>query len=245
MIEATVLRVSGIPCLLIRDNRFDRCPVVVHYHGWSGHKGSARNPELWQIQLASSGVTVICPDCCEHGERQTSKQFRKTFNGWAFICDAMEQTRAEAAMLLDAILALPHVSTQRPQVSGISMGGLIAQMVFAGDPRWASLVSVIGRSSFHQADAWCREAQSGTWAEKWCDRFATQNHPDRFVNRPVLFIDGANDDDCPAAINAETVRRINALGGAAEQFVDPAAGHAFTASMEARMTAWLVAHAAH
>ena len=65
---------------------------------------------------------------------------------------------------------------------------------------------------------------------------------DRFTDRPVLFIDGGQDTDCPAAINAETVRRINEAGGQAEHFVDSAVGHEFSSNMRDRYLDWMMAH---
>ena len=108
------------------------------------------------------------------------------------------------------------------------MGGLIAQMVFAENKEYVSMVSVVGRSSFYQADEWCRQAQAGSWCDGWCAQYATQSHPKRFTDRPLLFIDGALDTDCPAETNAETVRLINEEGGQAEHFVDPNFGHGFS-----------------
>jgi len=122
------------------------------------------------------------------------------------------------------------------------MGGLIAQMVFAENSEFVSLASVVGRSSFYQADEWCRRAQAGTWCDDWCAEFATQSHPERFVDRPVLFIDGALDTDCPSAVNAETTRLINAAGGQAEHFVDPDFGHGFSTPMREKFVDWLLAH---
>ena len=146
----------------------------------------------------------------------------------------MDRTRREAPALFEAVLELPHGCATRPQVSGLSMGGLIAQMVFAENRSLASMVSVVGRSSFLQADEWCRQAQQGTWCDSWCAEHATQSQPGRFTDRPVLFIDGGLDTDCPAATNAETVRLINAHGGRAEHFVDAEVGHAFSPTMRAR-----------
>ncbi len=184
----------------------------------------------------------MAPDCYEHGERRTDAWFRVQFNGWAFVCQAMDRTRQEAPELFDAAVALPFVSPENPQVCGTSMGGLIAQMVFAENRAFASMVSIVGRSSFFQADEWCRRAQRGTWCDEWCAEYATQLHPQRFTDRPVLFIDGGLDTDCPAATNAETVRLINEQGGRAEHFVDPDVGHARSALMRSRFVTWLIAH---
>lgn len=152
----TVVRtvLADIPCLLFQDDRFSESSVLIHYHGWTGDKGDVNAPHQTLMRAASAGFTVIAPDCVEHGERRTDAWFRAMFNGWAFICDAMDRTRQEAPKLLNTALALPNVSCQNPQVAGVSMGGLIAQIVFAQDKRFASLISVIGRSSFHQADKW-------------------------------------------------------------------------------------------
>ena len=244
MIEIERQELAGIPCLVLRDTRLDAAPVVVHYHGWTGNKGSIQNPDQSLVQLASAGFLVVAPDCYEHGERRTEAWFRAQFNGWRFVCEAMDRTRREAAGLLEAVMALPYSESRQPQVTGTSMGGLIAQMVFAENQAYVSMVSVVGRSSFFQADEWCRQAQQGTWCDDWCAEHATQSHPDRFTDRPLLFIDGGLDTDCPAATNAETVRLINAAGGQAEHFVDPEVGHAFSPIMRRKFVDWVTSHAA-
>ena len=58
----------------------------------------------------------------------------------------------------------------------------------------------------------------------------------------VLFIDGGQDTDCPAAVNAETVRLINEAGGRAEHMVDDAEGHGFSPLMREHYLEWFVAH---
>ncbi len=242
MIEIERQELAGIPCVTLRDAGVAESPVIIHYHGWTGNKGAVETPDQSQARLASVGFLVVAPDCYEHGERATDAWFSAQFNGWAFICQAMDKTRQEAADLFDAVMALPFASARDPQVTGGSMGGLIAQMVFAENSEFVSLVSVVGRSSFYQADDWCRRAQAGSWCDDWCAEYATQTHPERFTDRPVLFVDGALDTDCPPAVNAETVRLINARGGNAEHFVDPDFGHGFSQPMRDKVVDWLVAH---
>ncbi len=242
MIEIERQELAGIPCITLRDTRAADAPVIIHYHGWTGSKGAVETPDQSQVLLASAGFLVVAPDCYEHGERATDAWFRAQFNGWAFICQAMDKTRAEATALFEAVMDLPFSSARNPQVTGGSMGGLIAQMVFAENAAFVSLVSVVGRSSFNQADEWCRRAQAGTWCDDFCAEFATQSHPERFTDRPLLFIDGALDTDCPAEVNAETVRLINERGGHAEHFVDPNFGHGFSPPMREKFVDWLLAH---
>ncbi|MCY3833712.1 MAG: dienelactone hydrolase family protein [Chloroflexi bacterium] len=242
MIEIERRELAGIPCLTLRDTRVAEAPVIIHYHGWTGSKGAVETPDQSQVRLASAGFLVVAPDCYEHGERATDAWFRAQFNGWAFICQAMDKTRAEAGALYEAVMGLPFSSARNPQVTGASMGGLIAQMVSAENKDLASMASVVGRSSFYQADEWCRAAQRGAWTDDWCAEYATQSHPERFSDRPLLFIDGALDTDCPAEVNAETVRLINERGGRAEHFVDPDFGHGFSQPMRDKFVSWLVAH---
>lgn len=242
MLTAVRTVLADIPCLLFQDDRFSESPLLIHYHGWTGEKGDVSAPNQTLMRAASAGFTVVAPDCVEHGERRTDAWFRAMFNGWAFICEAMDRTRHEAPVLLDAALGLPTVSDKNPQVAGVSMGGLIAQMVFAQDKRFTSLISIIGRSSFYQADEWCRQAQVGTWCDQWCAEYATQSHPERFTDRPVLFMDGGQDTDCPATVDAETVRLINERGGQAQQFVDDAVGHEFSPMMREQYIEWIIEH---
>jgi pimeloyl-ACP methyl ester carboxylesterase len=233
---------ADIPCLVLQDDDSTASPLLLYYHGWTSHKGDVNAPDGILVEAASAGFTVIAPDCAEHGERRTDAWSRATFNGWAFIMELGNQTRLEAPALLDAALALPNTTAMNPQVTGISMGGVIAQLVFAQDKRWASLVSIVGRSSFYQADPWCRKAQEGTWCDAFCAEHATQSHPERFVDRPLLFLDGGQDTDCPAATNTETVRLINNAGGQAQQYIDESVGHNFSPSMKQRYMTWVIAH---
>ena len=239
MIEAKSTRLHGIPCIILRETRNHCGPLLLHYHAWGDKKGSVFNPDITLIQAASEGFVVICPDCPEHGERETGAQFKKIMNGWAFLCKVMEEARQESQILLDKIFALPYVSTKQAVVSGISMGALIAQMVFAEDKRLSVLVSVIGRSSFFQVDSWCREAQQGNWANRWCAKYATQAHPKRFAGRPILFLDGGKDPLNPPAVNAKTVKLINRAGGTAQQIVDRKAIHCFSPGMRGKFIDWI------
>ncbi|MBA3710621.1 MAG: alpha/beta fold hydrolase [Planctomycetes bacterium] len=240
MIDISAVTLADVPCLVVRAPTIERRPLLIWHHGWSGHKGDPANPSAHLLKLAQAGLVVVCPDAPGHGERANAEfQRRRQFNGWAVICAAMEQARGEAGPLLDAALALPGIAPTYACVAGVSMGGVIAQLAFASEPRFAALVSVIGRSSLHQADPWCRDAQRGTWCERWCDQQAPSGHPERFGERPVLFVDGGLDDDCPAAINAETVARINAAGGRAEHSVDPACGHDYSESMQDSVRTWI------
>ncbi|HCN07380.1 MAG TPA: hypothetical protein DIT01_05565 [Lentisphaeria bacterium] len=241
MLFANTQDIAGIPCTVYSDGQVAETPVLVFYHGWTGDKNHEDHAPTMAAAVAA-GFVVVAPDCVEHGDRISGVHFRAVFNGWAFICEAMDRTRQEASRLLDAVLELPFCSSTRPQVGGVSMGGLIAQMVFAEEKRYATLTSIVGRSSFYQADEWCRRAQAGTWCDDWCAAFATQSHPERFVDRPVLFIDGGDDPDCRPEIDAETVRLINAAGGAAAHFVEAGYGHGISPVMTARFTAWLVQH---
>jgi len=242
MLSLTLEEIAGIPCAVHRDDQLTEAPVLIQYHGWTSDKSTSGDARE-MAGTVEAGFVVVMPDCVEHGDRKTDAwETRVMLNGWAFICDVMERTRQEGSALLDAVLGLPYVSAAGPQVGGASMGGLIAQMVFAEEKRYVSMTSIVGRSSFYQADEWCRRAQVGTWCDEWCAEFATQSHPERFIDRPVLFMDGGEDTNCPAAVNAETVRLINAAGGAAEHFVESGFGHGFSEAMQARYIAWLVKH---
>jgi dienelactone hydrolase len=239
MINAIAMTIRGIPCIVLRDTRNGHGPLLLHYHAWGEHKGNVSHPDITLVQAASLGFTVICPDCPEHGTRQTAAQFRKVMNGWAFLCTIMDQARQESRKLLDGVFALPFVSKDKPVVSGVSMGALIAQLVFAENRRLSALISVVGRSSFLQFDPWCRQAQRGSWADAWCAKHATQKRPKRFADRPVLFLDGGKDPLCPPAVNAKTVKLINRARGMVRQVVDRKAGHCFSERMRREFIDWI------
>ncbi|MCC6423136.1 MAG: prolyl oligopeptidase family serine peptidase [Phycisphaerales bacterium] len=239
MIVASSTRIQNIPCLILREMRFGCGPLLLHYHAWAEDKGNLLSPDITLVQAASEGFTVICPDCPEHGGRKTAAQFRKTMNGWAFICAVIEQAKQESGKLLESLFDLPFVSSRHGVISGVSMGALIAQMIFAQEQRLGALVSVVGRSSLLQYDPWCRQAQLGNWASKWGQKQAMQAHPKRFIGRSILFLDGAKDTLCPPVINAKTVKLINRVGGQAIQIIDRNAGHCFSLSMRHQFINWI------
>jgi len=80
MIDIEGQEICGIPCITIRDTRVEQVPVIIHYHGWTGDKGTVETPDQSLAQLASAGFLVVAPDCYEHGERQTDDCFRAQFN---------------------------------------------------------------------------------------------------------------------------------------------------------------------
>ena len=100
MIEIERQDIAGIPCITLSDTRVEEAPVIIYYHGWTGSKGTVENPDQSLVRLASAGFLVVAPDCHEHGERATDDWFRAQFNGWAFICEAMDKTRQEAAAIV-------------------------------------------------------------------------------------------------------------------------------------------------
>lgn len=55
-------------------------------------------------------------------------------------------------------------------------------------------------------------------------------------------MDGGQDMDCPAEIDAETVRLINERGGKAQQLVDDIVGHEFSPMMRERYIEWIIEH---
>lgn len=233
---------SGIPSVVYRDPGIEPSRLVLHYHGWNGEK--LPDPEIQSLFEAASrrGVVVVCPDCLWHGERQDPElRFRKVFNGWAFICEVMEAARRESPGLCRAIFTQLGLPALEVRVSGISMGGLIAQLVLLELPECREGLSILGRSSFHQADPWCRQAQKGTEWEAWCDRHAPLSNPERYRDRRLRFLDGGRDSDCPAEINRATVGKIRGAGGDASQWVDPDAGHLVSAAMRERFAQWLAA----
>ena len=114
MIDIERQELVGIPCITLRDRRVEDAPVLIHYHGWTGNKGAIETPDKSLVQLASAGFLVVAPDCYEHGERMTEAWFRAQFNGWAFICEAMDKTRQEAGALFEAVMTLPYAFRAQP-----------------------------------------------------------------------------------------------------------------------------------
>ena len=49
------VELAGIPSLIIREKKLEEAPAVIHYHGWTGDKGSLENLDQSLVQLASAG----------------------------------------------------------------------------------------------------------------------------------------------------------------------------------------------
>ena len=98
--------------------------------------------------------------------------FAFSYNGWAFVCQAMDETRAEASALFDAAMALPYSSARNPQVCGTSMGGLIAQMIFAENKAFVSMVSNCRAARvFTRPMTGVGRPQRGTGSDDWCAKY--------------------------------------------------------------------------
>ena len=114
MLAIDRVELAGIPSLIIREERLEKAPAVIHYHGWTGDKGGLENLDQSLVQLASAGFCVVAPDCFEHGERRTDAWFRAAVQrlGLRLSGDGPDQAGG-AGTLRRSTMALSFVSPDR------------------------------------------------------------------------------------------------------------------------------------
>lgn len=138
--------VQGVPLFLCTPDNTLKAPLVVYIHGFTGTKiGGA---EL-AYRLAEIGIATLSLDAAMHGDRP-DEALANSFKGpqptdiypyesgldrlWLMF-QIIQQTADDISKLLDHYAADPRIDVQNTGVCGASMGGMIAYLAAAREPR--------------------------------------------------------------------------------------------------------------
>ena len=237
MIKERKIIINTIPTIMIGDDNSNR-GLVIFYHGWTSNK------DLQSIRgriLASYGYRVLMPDCAHHGERgfldYDAPETYPLF--WQIIMQNIE----EGQCLLD--YANTNWGVEPTAVMGHSMGGITAVGLLGAYTQIQLAISLNGSGWWAETNHLMKEnldiKGNGILAEVEL-KIAAQdplNHPERFIGRSLLALNGGADDVVSPLAQTIFIRQLQQIGVDAKQILYPKLGHFLTTNMMGEAVQWL------
>ncbi|WP_366248994.1 alpha/beta fold hydrolase [Terribacillus aidingensis] len=170
-----------------------KAPILIIYHGWAG--STAGYYDLAE-ELQNEGYTVVLPDIAHHDSRGTVDNYFNVHTRQQMFWGTVFQTIDE----FDLLVADLKIDKKNILVIGSSMGGFIANSIFAKNPDIQGLVNVNGSGAFVVADDFFRRVDervklSGK-ERKVLDTYDPINYT--YSGKPALLMHGDSDQtlDC-------------------------------------------------
>ena len=212
--------------------------TLILYHGWGGTTTGYRE---FAEHLAVSGFNVVVPEIIFHDTRNpldnhfdpqvTQCYFWKTI--WQSIDEFHELTATLGVDLHDVVLI------------GSSMGGFIANGIFARESQLAGLVNVNGSGSFLFSERFFRNRNMREeLSRREVQTFSTYDPIERPVgNAPILLMHGETDTIIPIQLQQHYYHRLMTEHQNNVEFLTYRdVNHQFTEEMINDLTVWLSRH---
>ena len=176
--------------------------AVLFFHGLRASSESHAREARW---LAARGLTVIGVDAPHHGRRHSevvaTMPDALSLPGHYVVLRLLREARAEIPALVDHALACGHAKVA---IAGVSFGAFIALAAAAVEPRLAAIASVLGTPDWTPRDVAFRPISDSPHA-----------HLEAFPPRPLLLLNGAQDDNVRPGPARELTARLRPLYEAA------------------------------
>ncbi len=215
-------------------------PCVLALHGLGGDKESLR---LLGALLCPLGIAVLAYDAQYHGERRQPAPILSPFLYRSR--DALIQTVVDGRRAIDYLCTRPEIDHQRIGLVGLSMGGILGGVLAGVEPRLkvaALLVAGGGwgdilRLSDHPVAKALRESGlDPQGVQQALDPVDPSHFVSRIPARPLLFINGRNDEIVPPA-TSEALQSLAAAPTTEVQWLE--AGHGLNATALPLLIGWL------
>ncbi len=168
--------VQGVPLILCTPADTIKAPLVVYIHGFTGNK--IGGVEL-AYRLAEKGIATLSLDAAMHGDRPDealTNSFKVPRPGDIYPYESgldrlwlmfqiIQQTANDISKLLDHYAADPRVDVQNTGVCGASMGGMIAYLAAAREPRIRAAAPQISLPGF--VELWQHALLEGSCRPEW------------------------------------------------------------------------------
>lgn len=238
------IQINHIPALLLKPKTVKgELHTIIFYHGWSSNKESQR---LRAFILCNLGYQVIIPDAIHHGERgpidyNNSDNVRDYF--WPVVFNNME----EASMIIDYAIN-NNANPETISVMGHSMGGFTSAGVFTHNSKVKTMIVVNGSCNWTHTNSIFKEnpAFSNSTAYKEIEEkiysLDPMNNLDEIINRPLLLLNGANDNVVPISSQRIFFKKIKPIYTNPDEisFIEyPNLGHFLTTGMMEETAKWL------
>lgn len=149
--------ICGIPVNEITSAKIEDkpAPLLVFYHGWTSNKENASN---FASVLVKSGFRLIFPDAAYHGERSKTKLFMWDAH---YIFSSVLETAKEFPCIIDYYHQKNLIKADFISVAGISMGGLITNVILRKYPEVKAAGSLMGTPCLSKYAEWI--SLEGVW----------------------------------------------------------------------------------
>ncbi len=189
---------GDIPYLILeKENQKKFLGTIFLYHGWSSCK---ENYEFIGSIYALNDFQVIIPDSINHGERGSLAYEEAQVmedNFWKTAINSVDEYFA----IKKALQAEGRLASDKPILTGSSMGGMIASGIFAKDKDALSLAVMNGACDWADLDRRVKESrkldrQRGIEASL-LEAYNPAANKENFLQRPLLIQHGENDHSVP------------------------------------------------
>jgi len=218
-------------------------PCVLALHGLGGDKDNLRP---LAALLCPTGTAVLAYDAQYHGERRKPAPILSPFLYRSR--DALIQTVVDGRRAIDYLFTRPEIDQQRIAYVGLSMGGILGGVLVGVEPRIkvaALLVAGGGwgdilRLSDHPVATALREAGLDPESvQQALDPVDPTHFVSRIAPRPLLFMNGRNDEIVPPA-TSEALQSLATAPTTEVQWLD--AGHGLNPTAPVLLIHWLGQH---
>ncbi|SNZ15905.1 hypothetical protein SAMN05421503_2791 [Terribacillus aidingensis] len=207
-------------------------PILFIYHGWGG--STAGYDDLAK-ELQKEGYKVVLPDIMHHDSRNPIANHFDGKSRQQLFWSTVFQTIDEFEFLIsDLAIAMKHIL-----VIGSSMGGFIANGIFARYDEIQGLVNVNGSGAFMLSEELFRQKDGrGTLTEEEKERVKAYDPVERkYSEAPVLLMHGDKDTIIHVEGQHAYAAHCNSPLVAFDIYKD--VNHQFTADMVEGMKSWL------
>lgn len=239
------LTAKSIPTLILRPENGNPLPVLIFLHGFSTSKEKIIR---YALRIAAEGYAVIIPDLPHHGER-SERPFGEEYNlrkkTAEALCNRLHiavEAGAELNLILNAVTSDAEFDSNRCALAGISMGGTVALIHAAGDPRIKAVLPFVSVQHF---EGMAKAAGSDPLALKTDTAILKFDPVIAITVKPsaaILLQTGAADREVPKECGRALDAVLSALyhNNGNYRFIEHAgAGHEVTEEMLTEAIRWL------
>ncbi|MEZ4257530.1 MAG: alpha/beta fold hydrolase [Polyangiaceae bacterium] len=209
--------IGPAPVWTFSAERDARAPAVLLFHGLRSSSAALHDEAR---AIARAGMTAVLVDAPHHGARRSpvldAMPDTGTREGYATLLRILREAKDEVPSLVDHLLGLGHA---RVAIAGVSMGAYVALAGAVLEPRISPIVSLLGSPDWTPHEG---EAATAADVRADADDASPCRHPEAFVPRPLLMLNGARDVNVRpegARAFAEALRPLYAARGASDVLV--------------------------
>jgi uncharacterized protein len=210
--------------------------ILIIYHGWGG---TAEGYKELGAELSKEGFKVIVPEIVFHDTQPLENHFdQKTMQDyfWETIIKSIDE--------FDDFISALEINTENVVIIGSSMGGFIANGIFAREPTLCGLANINGSGSFVLSERLFRNRDNRGDISEEQKNILKKYDPIERVNcgSSVLLIHGDSDEIIPIEGQKDYYRYLKEIEKRSniDFYVYKNVNHQFTSEMISDLITWLL-----